>query len=78
MAKKTKTKTTKTKVRKGDAVDKKRVVKGLNDVLKSHGLSAKVAQLSFTSTTGTVCTCSHGRTGVLRVVGGRLVCVCDH
>jgi hypothetical protein len=75
---KTTQKPKKPKVRKGDAVDKKRVVKDLNNVLKSHGLGAKIAQLSFTSTTAPPCTCPDGLTGVLKVVGGRLVCVCAH
>lgn len=63
---------------KGDAVDKKRVMKDLHDVLKAHGITAKISEMSFAGTSGTVCTCPGGGLGVLRVVGGKVVCVCRH
>ena len=67
----------KKKARKGDLVDKKSVIKDLNQVLKAHGITAKIAEASFTSAAGAACTCPDGSLGVLRVVGGRVVCVCD-
>jgi len=63
--------------RKGDAVNKKRLLSDLNKTLKKHGISAKVSTLSLTSKTGAICTCPDGTPGVLRVVGGKVVCVCD-
>jgi hypothetical protein len=64
-------------VRKGDAVKKKQLMSDLHSVLKSHGITAKIDRMSFASTGGTACTCPGGRLGVLRVVGKKVVCVCD-
>ena len=65
------------KARNGDVIDKQQVLKELHKVLKSHGIRAKISNLAFTSTSGTTCLCPDGKPGVLRVVGGELVCVCD-
>jgi hypothetical protein len=64
-------------VRKGDVVNKKKLLTDLQGVLKSHGITAKIGEMSFAGAGGTACTCPGGRLGVLRVVGKKLVCVCD-
>jgi hypothetical protein len=62
---------------KRDRVRSTMVMRELNGVLNTHGITARIAELSFTTTRGASCTCPDGRPGVLRVIGGRLVCVCD-
>jgi hypothetical protein len=61
---------------KRDELDSKKVLRGIETLLKASGISAKIDTMTFSSTKGASCTCSDGRTGVLRVVGGKLICVC--
>lgn len=68
----------KAKAKKGDKLNKAKVMKELHEVLKANGISAKIVSLGFGGNGGTACTCEHGATGFLRVVGGTVVCVCDH
>ena len=56
---------------------KSAVLKELHTVLKAHGISAKIGELSFKSSAGAACTCPGGGIGVLAVVNGKVVCVCD-
>jgi hypothetical protein len=73
-----KAKSAKTPRAKRDRLDPKLVIRKVESVLKANGITAKIDKMTFSNARGSSCTCPDGRTGVLRVVGGKLICVCPN
>jgi hypothetical protein len=58
-----------------ERVKAKKIMEDLHTTLRKHGVAGKIDSMAFTD--APPCRCPDGRPGVLRVVGGRLICVCD-
>ena len=63
---------------KRDELDSQRVLTKIEGILKASGITARIDTMTFSNAKGSSCTCPDGRTGVLRVVGGKLICVCPN
>lgn len=60
-----------------DALNSKQLMKEMHALLKEHGITAKISEMTFASPKGAGCTCANGKKGVRAVVNGEVVCVCD-